>query len=231
MEYKDYYKVLGLSKTASQDEIRKAYRKLAVQFHPDKNAGDKVSEEKFKEITEANEVLSDPEKRKEYDELGAHWKQYQQGGYRPGGGFGNGAGQYQYEFDGDLGDLFGGGGFSDFFESFFGRGRKGGFEGFEQGRRGHDLKGELTITLEEAYHGAERIVDTGTEKIRVKIKPGAYDGLELRVKGKGGQGTGSQAAGNLFLTVRVRGHGRYERKGDDLYLPLSGRPIHSSLRG
>lgn len=227
MEYKDYYKSLGVNKSASQDEIKKAYRKLAVKYHPDKNAGDKKSEEKFKEISEAYEVLKDPQKRKQYDELGANWKQYQNAGFDPRGGrraYRNGGGQHHYEFFGDASDIFGGGsGFSDFFESFFGGGRRsqggfseGGFGGFDMDVPGSDLAGELMISLHEAYHGTERIVDTGAEKIRVKIKPGAYNGLKLRIKGKGERGRGGRS-GNLYLTVKVQKDPVYERKGNDLY--------------
>lgn len=230
MEYKDYYKILGVSKSATKEEIRKAYRKLALKYHPDKNPGDKAAEEKFKEISEANEVLGDPEKRKLYDQLGSNWKQYQQAGYdpntasrgysqqRPGGG------QYSYHFEGDPSDIFGSSGFSDFFESFFGGGTQGfggsgGFNGFNtnNGRPGSDLSGEIPITLQEAYTGTERIVDLGDQKIKVKIKPGAYDGLKLRVKGKGEKGRGGQA-GNLYLTIKVQPGTVYERKGDDLYM-------------
>ncbi|MEM9326756.1 MAG: DnaJ domain-containing protein, partial [Bacteroidota bacterium] len=165
MEYKDYYKVLGVDRKASAEEIRKAYRKLAVQYHPDKNPGNQSAEERFKEISEANEVLSDPQKRKQYDELGANWQQYQQGGYGGYQGFGQGNERYSYEFSGDPGDLFGnGGGFSDFFRSFFGAGRGAeDFSGFGSSRQARDLQGELTISLEEASIGTERIVDTGTE--------------------------------------------------------------------
>ncbi len=239
MEYKDYYKVLGVKKSATQDEIKKAYRKLAVKYHPDKNEGDKASEEKFKEISEAYEVLGDPEKRKKYDQLGANWKQYQDAGFNGFGGFGGqrgqpGGGSYYYTFEGDPSDLFGGG-FSDFFKAFFGGGgfpggagsrssRSGrssrGFDSmFGQSVPGHDLEGELHITLEEAYSGTSRIVKVGKEKIRVKIKPGAYDGLKLRVRGKGEKGRGGQA-GDLYLTVRVEKHPVFERKGDDLYVEL-----------
>ena len=230
MEYKDYYKVLGVSKSATQEEIKKAYRKLAVKYHPDKNEGDKASEEKFKEISEAYEVLGDPEKRKKYDELGANWKQYQENGFNGFGGFGSqgghpgGGGTYYYTFQGDPSDLFGGG-FSDFFEAFFGGGgqRSGRSRGFSHdysaGIPGSDLEGELHITLQEAYHGTSRIVKIGDEKIRVRIKPGAYDGLKLRVRGKGGKGRGGRA-GDLYLTVRVEKDPVFERKGDDLYVEL-----------
>jgi curved DNA-binding protein len=186
----------------------------------------------FKEIGEANEVLSDPKKRKLYDELGSNWKQYQQAGYSPGANRrqqyqSNQGGQY-YTFEGDPSEFFGGGsGFSDFFESFFGSssGKSGkftgsrGFDGFNANIPGSDLSGEITISLQEAFSGTERILDTGTEKLKVKIKPGAYDGLKLRVKGKGEKGRGGKD-GNLYLTVKVQPNSVYERKGDDLFMEV-----------
>jgi curved DNA-binding protein len=222
MEYKDYYKTLGIDKKASQDEVKKAYRKLAVKYHPDKNQGDKTAEAKFKEVAEAYEVLSDQEKRKKYDELGSNWKQYQDSGF---GGFSGqrpGGGQHSYRtYGGDGEDYFSGSGFSDFFESFFsGRGRGQGGRtragGFEHDMPPGDLTGEVPITLYEAYHGTERVIDIGGEKIKVKIKPGAYDELQLRVKGKGQKGSGGKS-GDLYLTVRVEPDRVYERRGDDLY--------------
>lgn len=236
MEYKDYYKILGVDKKASQDEIKKAYRKLAVKYHPDKNPGNKEAEEKFKEIGEANEVLCDPDKRKLYDQLGSNWKQYRDAGYDPStaGGrarYSQGApgGQYYYEFEGDPSEFFGGGssGFSDFFESFFGRGTRqgkgfsgtGGFSGFGADIPGNDLAGEITISLQEAYTGTERIIDLGGEKIKLKIKPGAYSGLKLLAKGKGEKAQGGKA-GNLYITINVSPHPDYERKGNDLYMNM-----------
>lgn len=222
MEYKDYYHVLGVGKKASQEEIKKAYRKLAVKYHPDKNQGVKSAEEKFKEISEAYQVLSDPEKRKQYDKLGANWKQYQHSGFNPGNpppGRGRGR-TYSYETNGDSSDYFDASGFSDFFESFFGRGRnqqRGGFENVDFEFPPGDLTGEISVSLEEAYHGTERIIDLGGEKIKIKIKPGAYDGLTLRARGKG-QKSASGKAGDLHLNIKVQPNSMYERKGDDLYM-------------
>ncbi|MEO9870586.1 DnaJ C-terminal domain-containing protein [Ekhidna sp.] len=220
MDYKDYYQVLGVNKTASQNEIKKAYRKLAVKYHPDKNPDDKVAEEKFKEISEAHEVLGDPEKRKKYDELGANWKQYQEAGFDPSGqrhSSGWSGGQH-YEFDGDPSEMFGSTEFSDFFETLFGqRGRR---RGYQQEFSGADLAGEVAISLQEAYSGTERIADLGSEKIRLKIKPGSYDGLKLKVKGKG-QKSPQGKAGDLYLTVRVQDHPSYKRQGDDIYMELA----------
>lgn len=217
MEYKDYYHTLGVGKKASQEEIKKAYRKLAIKYHPDKNPGVKSAEDKFKEITEANEVLSDPEKRKQYDKLGANWKQYQNTGYNQEHSSGRGR-RHTYEPNGDS-EYFDASGFSDFFESFFGRGRSHQYSGFDTGFESPpgDLTGDISISLEEAFHGTERIIDLGGEKIKIKIKPGAYDGLKLRVKGKGQKGS-SGKAGDLHLNISVQDSPPYERKGDDLYM-------------
>lgn len=222
MEYKDYYKILGLSKTATQDEIKKAYRKLAVKYHPDKNAGDKVAENKFKEANEANEVLSKPDKRKQYDELGENWQSYQQaggyanqGGNRPGGGrrSSGGAGGFSTE------DFYGGGGqFSDFFENIFGGGGAPG--GGRSGRRattGEDLQAEMHITLEEAFHGASRQVTIGGSKVNMKLKQGVSEGQVLRLKGKGEAGRNGGSNGDLLITMHILPNNRFERKENDLY--------------
>ncbi len=216
MDFKDYYAVLGVGKEASQEEIKKAYRKLALKYHPDKNPGDKVAEEKFKEVAEAHEVLGDPEKRKKYDQLGSNWRQYENVDF---GASGRG-GSYR-DMYGDPEAVFGSdNGFSDFFESFFGgmgAGRSGaaGFS-FGFGSRAEDLQAELPVGLQEAYHGTQRVVDLSGEKIKVRIKPGAYDGLKLRIKGKGSAGMDG-SRGDLYLTVKVAPYPGWERKGDDLY--------------
>jgi curved DNA-binding protein len=220
MEYKNYYAVLGVDKKASQDDIKKAYRKLAVKYHPDKNAGDKAAEAKFKEVAEAYEVLGDPEKRKQYDQLGSNWKQYQDAGYERSGSQPRG-GRYTYETSGDGADFFGSSGFSDFFESFFGSGRgRGSMADMDFEMPETNLTGEIYISLSEAFHGTERIVDIGGEKIKVKIKPGAYEGQTLRVKGKGQKGS-SGRAGDLYLTIRQGADPIYERKGNDLHMNAS----------
>lgn len=221
MEYKDYYKVLGVSKNASQDEIKKAYRKLAVKYHPDKNAENKEAENKFKEINEAHEVLSDPEKRKKYDQLGANWKHFSQGGYQgnPFGGF-SGQGGQTFHFEGDLGDLFGGrgaSGFSDFFQAFFGGGGQGSpFGDFSQrtATKGHDYQAELQLTLEEAYFGTSRILNVEGEKLRLRTKPGAYHDQVLRIRGKGGKG--SAGNGDIIIKIKVQPHPVFTRNGNDL---------------
>jgi curved DNA-binding protein len=224
MEYQDYYKVLGLDKKASQDDIKKAFRKLAVKYHPDKNPGNKEAEEKFKLINEANEVLGDPEKRKKYDELGENWNRFQQQGQgQPGGGydwstFNRNGGSYYYE--GDPSDLFGNAGdgrFTDFFEAFFSgkAGRK--TNRHERQFRGQDYESETEVSLEEAYHGATRIIQLHDEKLRITIRPGAYDGQLLRIKGKGAQGSHKDQRGDLYVRIRMRPHPVFKRKGDDLY--------------
>jgi curved DNA-binding protein len=224
MEYTDYYQILGIDNKASQEEIKKAYRKLAKKYHPDKNPGNKEAENKFKQINEANEVLCDPEKRKKYDQLGANWDRFgQEGAYsggNPFGGFGNQSGQTFY--GGDPNDLFGGGsgssGFSDFFETFFGRGERSGRfgKGFSGSRfKGQDFETEMEISLEEAYHGTRRIIQLESEKIRITTKPGAYDGQVLRIKGKGGKGSNNNN-GDLIVKIKVTPHPLFERNGHDL---------------
>ncbi|MFP5042495.1 DnaJ C-terminal domain-containing protein [Parasediminibacterium sp. JCM 36343] len=214
MDYKDYYKVLGIDKKATPAEIKKAYRELALKYHPDKNPGNKAAEDKFKEANEANEVLSDPEKRKKYDELGENWQQHErmknQGGGSPFGGADFGGG----------GDGFGGAGFSDFFEQFFsggGRtaGRGGG--GRNTGFKGNNIEAEMEISLEEAYTGTSRFLQLEDEKLRITSKPGSYTDLLLKVKGKGSKGSTKERNGDLLVRILVRPHPVFTRKSDDLY--------------
>jgi len=222
MEYKDYYKVLGVDKKASQDDIKKAYRKLAVKFHPDKNPGDKKAEEKFKEINEANDVLGDPEKRKKYDDLGENWQAYQQGGFPNDFGQRRGGrqqGQSQQYYSGDDGQ------FSDFFESIFGSGSGGFGGGFSSGgkssrsraMKGEDYQAETTITLEEAFHGTSRQINLPDQKLSMKLKAGIEEGQILRMKDKGGPGRNGGPNGDLFITVHIMPNQQFERKGNDLY--------------
>lgn len=247
MQYKDYYKTLGVDKQASEKEIKKAFRKLAARYHPDKNPDDKAAEEKFKEVNEAYEVLSDPEKRKKYEQLGANWEAFQQSGYdssqfQRGGPFGQGGGR-TFVFEGDPSEFFGG---SSFFETFFGGG--GGSDPFEaftqqrsgQGRRaraaypGQDLQAEMDITLEDAYHGASRTFAINGQNLRIKIKPGAYDGQKLRLKGKGRPGVQGGPKGDLYIILKLAPHPYFQRDGDnllyekevDLYTALLGDQIN-----
>ncbi len=226
MEYKDYYKILGVAKTATQDEIKKAFRKLAVKYHPDKNPGDKKAEEKFKEINEANEVLGDPEKRKKYDELGSNWNQYQQQG-RPGT-----QGGYSRTYH-DFGEGFGGE-FSDFFESFFGGSSFGGFGQQQRGsstRKGRDLSAEMEISLNEVFYGGNKLVTIDGDRVNLKLKPGTRDGQILRMKGKGSPGSGGADSGDLLITVRVATDPKFERRGNDLYFDQHLDAIVATLGG
>jgi curved DNA-binding protein len=217
MDNKDYYKILGISKTASADEIKKAFRKLAKQYHPDKKPGDKAAEAKFKDINEANEVLSDPEKRKQYDEFGSNWQQYQQQQQGAGaGGFDSRQWQNAQRNRGGFTESFDQDEFSDFFNSFFNRaGTGGGKTGRKTSHRGDDYSAETTISLEEAYQGSTRILELNKQKLRIQIKPGIENGQTLRVKGKGAQVKGAEP-GDLYLTIHISPHHLYHRKGNDI---------------
>ena len=230
MEYKDYYKILGVEKTATQDEIKKAYRKLAMKHHPDRNAGKKSSEEKFKEITEANEVLSDPDKRKKYDTLGSNWNQYQHTGgqgfddfsSRFGGGRRRPGSGSTYEYSGNINDIFGnaGGGFSDFFESFFG-GSGGGFSGqTQQQKTAIDVEANMNVTLEDVFVGSEKQISVEGKKLKININPGTKDGQKLRLKGLGRSKTADGTKGDLYLNIHILQHPFYEIKETDLYYNL-----------
>lgn len=239
MDYKDYYKTLGVSKNASQDEIKKAFRQMARKYHPDMNKGDKTAEEKFKEINEAHEVLSDPDKRQKYDQFGAHWQQYGRAGGRPedfnwdpwqsqGGGFTQTISQEELErILGGMGGtsgMGGMGGFSDFFETLFGGlgGTPGGGVNFGRQRvrrpqRGQDAEHEVQITLEEAHRGTERVLewDDG-RKIEAKIPAGVKTGSKVRLRGQGQRGAMGGQSGDLFLKIKVLPHPLFKRDGNNL---------------
>ena len=236
MDYKDYYKVLGVEKTATTEQIKKAYRKLARQHHPDVNPNDAEAERKFKEVNEANEVLSDPDKRKKYDQFGADWQRYQQ---QPGGGAGRGGqpgGGFdwsQYTQGGDFGGSpFGeGGDFSDFFSSLFGNmGGGGRGAGSSRPGAGHDYQAEMELTLEDAYHGGPRTITVNGKSLRLNIAPGIADGQTIRLRDQGGPGRNGGPNGSLLITFRIAPDARYVRAGNDLTqdVPVS---IYTALLG
>jgi len=223
MEYKDYYKALGVEKTATAEQIKKAYRKLARQHHPDVNPNDPEAERKFKEVNEANEVLSDADKRKKYDQLGADWQRYEQqgAGRGPAGGRGTpGGGGFdwsQYAQDGGGGRPFGdeSGDFSDFFGSIFGNMGGSGGRSARPGA-GQDYQAELELGLEEAYQGGPRTITVNGKNLRLNVKPGVADGQTIRLRGQGGPGRNGGPDGALLLTFRLAPDARYARTGNDL---------------
>jgi curved DNA-binding protein len=245
VQYKDYYETLGVPRSASDADLKKAFRKLAREFHPDVAKDKKRAEEKFKEINEAYEVLSDPEKRKKYDELGANWKSGSD--FRPPPGweqsFGGGrrtrsTGPGHVEFE------FGGTGFSDFFEQFFasrrcapsGSGRGAGFdEGVEFAQSGRDIEGDMMVTLEEALHGSVRTVNVShgrkTASYQVKVPPGVTEGQKLRLAGKGEQGSGGGQAGDLYLRVLLAKHPDFEVEDHNLSYEADLAPWEAVLGG
>jgi DnaJ-class molecular chaperone len=249
MEFKDYYQTLGVAKTATDKELKQAYRKLARKFHPDVNPGDKAAESRFKEINEAYEVLGDRDKRKKYDELGANWRYYEQaqqaGQASPfGGGWTGGqtgAGGYRTINEEELRDLFGGENpFSDFFNAFFGggeppeTGRRGRVSRSARGRSGRDVEEEIELSLDEAMKGATRrlqIKQEGhTRTVDVRIPVGVGEGSRVRVPGEGEQASGGGRAGDLYLRIRVRPDPRFERRGRDLHSQV-GVPVTTAVLG
>lgn len=240
MDYKDYYKILGIDKKATPDEVKKAFRGLAVKYHPDKNQGNKEAEEKFKQANEANEVLSNPEKRKKYDELGENWQNGgAQNGQYQGNTYGGGAGSQQQYGGFDEGNEAD---FSQFFEQFFGGrgGATGQSGGQPRARKGGDYETEMEISLEEAYAGTSRIIQLENEKLRVTTKPGSYTDQLLKIKNKGAPGSTANLRGDLFVRIRVKNDANFLRKGDDLYKTenvdlitavLGGEIIVSTLTG
>lgn len=250
VQFKDYYQTLGVPRGASQAEIKKAFRKLAREHHPDVAKDKKRAEEKFKEINEAYEVLSDSAKRNRYDELGADWKAGAE--FRPPPGWGSFRGSRGFRGRGPQGDAFefnfGGTGFSDFFEQLFGqtsRGRRGGFDddrpGFEgeppYAERGHDIEGEILVTLPEALHGSVRTITVRrgsgrtarSESCQVKIPVGVRDGQRLRLAGRGEGGHGGADAGDLYLRVRFARHPDFEVDGNNLIFEAELAPWEAVL--
>src|SRR5579875_2496298 len=258
MDYKDYYKILGVSKSASADDIKKAFRKLARKYHPDVNPGDKKAEEKFKEINEAYEVLSDPDKRRKYDTLGPNWQE--QFGFSPG------ASRRTYTYRSSPADFDSNGSFSDFFEALFGRSgagaaRPGGTRADFRRRVGDNIEQPVEVTLAEAYIGATRTFNiqstevcplcrgTGeiggkpcancgaqgmiarNKRIQVKIPAGVDNGSKIRVAGEGQPGIGGGPRGDLYLTISVKPDPVYERKGDDLYMDIEVDLLTAMLGG
>ncbi len=250
MEFKDYYKTLGVAKDASSDEIKRAFRSLARKYHPDVAADKRLAEEKFKEINEAYEVLGDPANRRKYDQLGASWKDggnfRQQPGrdarFRQQAGHGTGAQDFDFEFEGT--------GFSDFFEQFFG-GRSNPFSGFGSGEgartwgrraqaeRGEDVRGDILITLEEVLNGTLRSITvrrinprTGrdeSETYQVRIPAGVREGQSVRLRGKGGEGSAGGGAGDLYLRVRYAQHPEFNVSGSDLVGSIELAPWEAVL--
>jgi curved DNA-binding protein len=225
MEYKDYYQILGVPRTATQDDIKKAYRQLARQFHPDNNPGNKQAEAKFKEANEANEVLSDPQKRQKYDALGSQWQQYQRTGGQPGGFDWNQWSTQTQSYDAsDLNDLFGDGGFSDFFMRIFGgmsqreaahgSGQAGGVR--RGPMRGRDYEQPIEIPLRDAFAGTTLTLQKDGQKLEVKVPAGVKTGSKIRMAGQGETGRQGGGAGDLYLTISVQPDPHFERDGDDL---------------
>ena len=235
MAYIDYYKVLGVDKTATQDEIKKAYRKLARKYHPDLNPNDPTAKDKFQEINEANEVLSDPKKRKKYDAYGENWKhadefEAQQQAYRAQGGTGNG-GEYWYSTDGQhFTSGFGGegmhgfggnaSGFSDFFEELFGHGAGRG-RNARGGFRGQDIEASLQLSLREAATTHKQTFSINGETLRITVPAGVADGQVIKLKGHGGKGTNGGPDGDLYITFVIPDDPVFKRKENDLYTDVT----------
>lgn len=228
MAYIDYYGVLGVSKTASQDEIKKAFKKMARKYHPDLNPNDPTAKQKFQEINEANEVLSDPEKRKKYDAYGENWKhadefeaqkqRYQQQGHSNAGGFGGMGGGYWSSADGGFSGNEGE--FSDFFESLFGS-RRGSGRRSSTGFKGQDYNAELHVLLRDAATTHKQILEVNGKKIRITVPAGISDGQTIKLNGQGGPGMNGGPTGDLYITFVIADDPVYKREGDNLYMNVS----------
>jgi curved DNA-binding protein len=240
VQFRDYYQTLGVSKNATQEEIKSAFRKLARKYHPDTAKDKKSAEERFKEINEAYEVLSDPEKRKKYDAYGANW---QQGGFQPPPGGGGAYEGFPGGFkEGGVEFHFGGTGFSDFFEQLFGGARRRGGRGFmgydfeEPPMHGQDVEADILVTLEEALHGSTRQISfrrgaSGkAQTYTVRIPKGVREGQRVRLAGQGESGGGGGQAGDLYLRIKFEKHPYFNVSGSDLYYDLE-IPVWQAVLG
>ncbi|WP_294453931.1 DnaJ C-terminal domain-containing protein [uncultured Bacteroides sp.] len=227
MAFIDYYKVLGVERNASQDDIKKAYRKMARKYHPDLNKDDPNAKDKFQEINEANEVLSDPEKRKKYDEYGEHWKhadefKAEREAYQRAQQSG-GQSAYWYSVNGD--DFMGGfgrgnaSGFSDFFEQLFGHGASAGRSGrgYNMMSRGGDIEAQMNLSLREAAVTHKQTFSVNGENLRITIPAGIADGQMIKLKGHGEKGSNGAPDGDLYITFKIAPDPDFKREGDDLF--------------
>ena len=227
MAFIDYYKVLGVERNASQDDIKKAYRKMARKYHPDLNKDDPNAKDKFQEINEANEVLSDPEKRKKYDEYGEHWKhadefKAEREAYQRAQQSG-GQSAYWYSVNGD--DFMGGfgrgnaSGFSDFFEQLFGHGASAGRSGrgYNMMSRGGDIEAQMNLSLREAAVTHKQTFSVNGENLRITIPAGIADGQMIKLKGHGEKGSNGAPDGDLYITFQIAPDPEFKREGDDLF--------------
>ena len=239
-DFKDYYQILGVSKDADAEEIKRAYRKLARKYHPDLNPGDKSAEAKFKEINEAQEVLSDPEKRTQYDQYGQYWQQVGQGGTPPGTSSGSG-----YSVNTDGFDFASYGNFEDFINEILGRaagsqGRTsysyrtsspGEFSNFDDygDLPGQDSEAAIALTFSEAFNGTQKQFRIGDETVKVRIPPGAKTGSRLRIKGKGQTSPFSGQRGDLYLNIELQPHPLFKFQGDNLIAEIPITPPEAVL--
>jgi len=224
MDFKDYYKILDIPKTASADEVKKAYRKLAVKYHPDKNKDNKVAEEKFKEVNEAHEILKDETKRKEYDSLAEDYRNYEKSGGKQGfDGYSQSSRNQgsSYQNRGYGGQQFDDDSFADFFSNMFGGRGNGNGQSRQQSYKGQDFTATMELSLQEAFAGTSRQIQLETQKLAMKIKPGVKDGQVLRLKGKGSKGANGGQDGDLLITVQIAQNSVFKRKDDDLYCAIN----------